>query len=133
MRERKTFSARWTTATADAELAKLHESIRTFMEWKPAGAGLPYAAPAQPRAWLDTLGASLGAFLVEKTILPKETLAAPEAALAAEATRAATSEVASLAFLTLRARLTKSGGASAPVGVALASSPLVEQAARLLA
>jgi hypothetical protein len=133
MRERKTFSARWTAATADTELAKLHELIRTFMEWQPAGVGLPYAAPAQPRPWLDTLGASLGAFLVEKSILPKETLAAPEAVLAAEAARAAASDRASLAFLTLRARLAKITGAVARTEVALAQSPLVDEAQKLLA
>ncbi len=132
MRERKTFAAKWTRATADAELAKLHEQIRTFMEWKPAGAGLAYAAPARPRAWLDTLGASLGAFLVEKNILPKETIAAADAVLATEAAGAAGSEVASLAYLTLRARLTKTVGASAPTNVALAPSPLVEQAVQAL-
>ena len=133
LRERKTFAARWTATTADVELAKLQEAVRTFMEWQPAGAGLPYMAPAQPRAWLDTLGASLGTFLVEKAILPKETLAATDAELAAVAARAATSEASSLAFLTLRARLTKISGAAAPAGVALAVSPLVEQAASLLA
>jgi hypothetical protein len=29
----------------------------------PAGAGLAYEPPASPRAWLDTLDASLGLFL----------------------------------------------------------------------
>lgn len=133
LKERKNFSAKWTRATADAELAKLHEQIRTFMEWKPAGAGLTYAAPAQPRAWLDTLGVSLGAFLVEKGILPKETIAAPEEVLATEVVKANASEVASLAWLTLRARLTKTTGATAPAGVKLADSPLVDRAASLLA
>lgn len=132
LRERKTFSAKWTRATADAELAKLHEQIRVFMEWKPTSAGLPYAVPAQPRAWLDTLGASLGAFLVEKAILPKETIAAPDAVLAAEAPRAAASETASLAWLTLRARLAKISGATAPEGVMLAESAIVVQAESLL-
>jgi hypothetical protein len=133
LRERKQFVAKWTRATADAELAKLHEQIRVFMEWKPAGAGLAYAAPARPRAWLDTLGASLGAFVVEKGILPPETIAAPDALLAAESARAADSEVAALAWLTLRARVTKATGATAPAGVALAGSPVVEQAEKLLA
>lgn len=132
LRERKTFAAKWTRATADAELAKLHEQIRTFMEWQPAGTGLGYAPPALPRAWLDTLGASLGAFLVEKAILPKETIAAADALLAAEAARAAANETASLAYLTLRARLTKSAGATAPAGVALAESAIVSEAARIL-
>jgi hypothetical protein len=132
LRERKTFAAKWTRATADAELAKLHEQVRTFMEWKPAGAGLGYAVPAQPRAWLDTLGASLGAFLVEKAILPKDTIVAPEAVLATEATNAASSEAASLAWLTLRARLVKSAGATAPAGVALAESAVVSQAQQIL-
>ena len=133
LRERKMFSAKWTRATADAELAKLHEQVRTFMEWQPAGPGLPYAVPAQPRAWLDTLGASLSAFLVEKGILPKETIAAPDAVLVAQAARAAGSEVAALAFLTLRTRLVKAAGATAPAGVRLADSAIVAQAASLLA
>jgi hypothetical protein len=132
-RERKTFAARWTPATADAELGKLHEQVRTFMEWSSAGAAFAYAPPAQPRAWLDTLGASLGFFLVEKKIIPAEQLVAPAAALAHAAQHAASGEAASLAFLTLRARAMKLGVAPAPAGVALAPSPLVEQAASLLA
>ena len=34
-RERKTFTVRWSPATADRELANLHEQIRLFMEWSP--------------------------------------------------------------------------------------------------
>ncbi len=131
LRERKTFTAKWTRATADVELAKLHEQVRAFMEWKPAGAGLGYTVPPQPRAWLDTLGASLGAFLVDKNILPKESFAMPEAVLAAEAARAAAGETASLAYLTLRARLTKAMGVPAPANVALVESALVTQASNL--
>ncbi|HXA14942.1 MAG TPA: hypothetical protein VNW23_07420, partial [Opitutaceae bacterium] len=62
-RERKTFLVRWTPATANAELTKLHEAIRAFMEWTPETRGLAYAPPAQPQAWLDLLGTSLGFFL----------------------------------------------------------------------
>lgn len=133
LRERKTFTARWTPATADVELTKLHEQIRTFMEWKPAGAGLAYAPPAQPRAWLDTLGAALGLFLVEKKILPSEALASPVESLAQAARQAATGEAASLAFLTLRARAKTLGLAPGLAEAALAPSPRVEQAASLLA
>ena len=133
LRERKTFTAHWNAATADAALTQLHAEVRAFMEWSPAGAVLAYAPPAQPRAWLETLGASLGLFLVDKAILPKEQLAAPAESLAQTVQRATLGEVESLAFLTLRARTTKLGLASPPAGVALASSPLVEQAAGLLA
>ena len=58
-RERKQFTARWTAATADAELAKLHEYVRAFMEWVPypEGSGIPYSAPSAPTVWLDALGA----------------------------------------------------------------------------
>ena len=132
LRERKTFGAKWTSATADGELTRLHEQIRTFMEWQPAGAGLGYAPPAQPRVWLDTLGASLGAFLVEKNILPKETIASPDLLLATEAPRAVAGETASLAWLTLRARLVKSVAATAPAKVTLADSAVVAQASQLM-
>src|SRR5581483_8007274 len=100
-RERKTFSARWSPATADEALAKIHGEVRRYMEWSPASAAFVYAAPTQPRAWLETLGASLGLFLLEKKILPAEQIRAPAEDLAGAAERAAASEAASLAFLTL--------------------------------
>ena len=130
-RERKTFSARWTPATADAALAQLHGEIRAFMEWSPASAALAYSPPVQPSTWLGTLGTSLSFFLAEKTILPKAQLAAPAESLAQAAQRAAASEMASLAFLTLSARAAKLVESPAPVGVALAASPLVTQARQI--
>ena len=101
-RERKSFEARWTPATADAELARLHEQLRLFFEWEamPAGTGLPYAPPAGATAWIDTLGASLSLFLAEKGVLPAGQLAPPPAPLAAAAAQPA----AALASLTLADR-----------------------------
>jgi hypothetical protein len=132
LRERKTFSAKWTAATADGELAKLHEQVRAFMECTPGGGGLAYAAPTQPRAWLDTLALSLRAFLVEKNILPAEQLAGSDDVVAFIAQRAATGEAASLAWLTLRARIAKHGlAAPASAAVTLAESPIVAQASSL--
>ena len=131
MKERKTFSARWTPATANAELTKLHEQVRAFMEWS-AGGGLSYAAPEQPVAWLDALATSLRLFLAEKNILPAEPAEVTAAAVERAALGAGTGEAASLAWLTLRARAAKLGGTPPPQG-ALASSPLVAQAASLLA
>ncbi|MSU50002.1 MAG: hypothetical protein EXS37_13110 [Opitutus sp.] len=126
-RERKVFNARWTPATADAALAGIHAELRGYMEWSPASAAFAYTIPAQPRAWLETLGASLGLFLVEKTILTRDQLAPVEADLLAAASRAATGEAASLAYLTLCARAVKLGFA-VPADVTLARSPLVLQA-----
>lgn len=50
LRERKQLTVRWTAATADAELTKLHEYIRAFMEWTPypEGSGSP-TPPRRPR------------------------------------------------------------------------------------
>jgi hypothetical protein len=126
-RERKQFAARWTPATADAGLAKLHEQIRLFMEWSPEPTGLAYAPPASPRAWLDTLGASLSLFLAEKTLLPPDQLADIDSLLARAAAAAPTGEAASLAFLTLRNRAERLAGA-ARLEAALAASPLIAQA-----
>ncbi len=128
MRERKQFTAKWTAATADVELAKLHEQVRLFMEWTPEKRGLAYAAPASPRAWLETLGASVALFLNEKNLLPKEQLASPETDLAHAAAHAATGEAASLAFLTLRNRAERLRLA-ARLDAVLANSPLIAQAA----
>lgn len=130
-RERKTFSARWTPSTVDAALAQLHSQVRAFMEWSPASAAFAYTIPTQPRAWLETLGASLGLFLVDKNILPREQLAPVGEDLRAAGQRAASNEAASLAFLTARARAAKLGVA-APEGAVLARSPLVIQAQKEL-
>jgi hypothetical protein len=130
-RERKTFSARWTPSTADAALSQLHTQVRTFMEWSPASAAFAYMIPSQPRAWLDTLGASLGLFLVEKAILPREQLAPVEQDLTATAQRATGGEAASFASLTFRARAARLGYA-APENGSLARSPLVIQAQQAL-
>lgn len=129
-RERKQFTARWTPATIDAELAKLHEQIRLFMEWTPEKKGLPYTAPASPRAWLDLLGVSLSLFLGEKNLLSKEQLVVPEEILTRAAVDAARSEAASLAFLTLRNRSERLGVA-ARLDAALANSPLIAQAGQI--
>lgn len=126
-RERKQFTARWAPATADAELAKLHEQIRLFMEWGPEKKGVPYAPPASPQVWLDTLGASLTLFLGEKNLLPKEQLAVSEETLARAGAAAAESERASLAFLTLRNRAEKLAIA-ARLDAALAASPRIARA-----
>lgn len=130
-RERKTFNVRWTPSTADAALTQLHSQVRMYMEWSPASASFAYTIPSQPRAWLDTLGASLGTFLVEKTILPREQLAPVEQDLKGTAQRASGSEAASLAWLTFRARVAKFGLAM-PAEATLARSPLVIQAQKAL-
>lgn len=130
-RERKTFSARWTPATAETTLTLLHEQVRAFMEWTPGAAAVPYVVPTQPRVWLETLATSLTLFLGEKNVMP---LPADAAAVGKEvqavAQRAATGEAASLAWLSARYRAGKLG-VPAPSGVALASSAIVAQADRI--
>lgn len=130
MRERKQLTARWNAATADAELAKLHEQVRLFMEWSPEKRGLTYVAPVSPRAWLEVLGASVSLFLHEKNLLPKEQLAPTEPDLAAAAAAAPAGEAASLAFIALRNRAEKLSLA-ARLDAALAQSPLIAQAAQV--
>ena len=113
-RERKQFSARWTPATMDLELTKLHQQIRQFMEWSmfPAGKGMTYTPPASPKAWLDVLGASLTLFLGEKSLLAPEQLTTTAAAQNTAALQAASGESASLAWLTLSAKARALGVAS---------------------
>ena len=133
IRERKQFTARWTAATADAELTGLHATLRQFMECTPypAGAGLAYTPPTAPRAWLDTLDASLGLFLADKNILP----AARLAPLAGDFDRAAAQTtgrvVASLAWLTLRARAVRLGLMPAVAEAPLAADSVVDKARQL--
>lgn len=132
-RERKTFTARWTPASADEALARLHADVRAFMEWSPASAAFAYVPPAKPRAWLDTLGASLGLFLAEKAVLPLAALAPSAEALAHAARHAAVGEAASFAFLTTRARIAKLDPSVDLAGeVALTRSPLVNEARKIL-
>lgn len=129
-RERKQFTARWAPATANAELAKLHEQIRLFMEWKPEKTGLNYAAPADPRTWLEILGASVSLFLAEKNLLPKDQVPSMDDVLARAAASANRSEAASLAYITLRNRAERLS-LSTRVDAALATSPLIAQAQQL--
>lgn len=83
-RELKQFVTRWTPATADEELKKFHELIRTYMEWKPADNGLTYAAPPAPFAYAHGLGAALSLFLAEKDVLASgQVPAGPELLLVA--------------------------------------------------
>jgi hypothetical protein len=103
-RERKQISLRWTPATADTELAKLHEYLRQFMEWNDGAAALPYTPPASPTAWMDTLGASVSLFLAEKNVLAVDQLPDFAATIQTATTQAASNEAASLACLTLLAR-----------------------------
>lgn len=130
-RERKAFTVRWTPSTADAALTELHAQVRGYMEWSPASAAFAYTIPPQPRPWLETLGASLALFLVEKSLLPAGQLAPVAADLQHAATRAPTSEAASLAFLTLGRRASTLQLALPPVAT-LARSPLVAQAQQAL-
>lgn len=71
-RELKAFATRWNPSTADAELGKFAELIRTYMEWKPAGSGLAYTAPASSLAYAQALGSALTLFLGEKGVLAPE-------------------------------------------------------------
>jgi len=133
-RERKQFNAWWSPATANAELANLRDEIRRFMEWRPypAGAGMGYAPPEAPFAWIDALGASLGLFLAGKKVWPKELLAPLTPSLETLAPVAARDPVAALAWLTLRARAKELGIDFDPVEVPLADHPIVAQARDLL-
>ena len=130
-RERKTFSARWTPATADAALLALHAQVRSYMEWSPASAAFAYTVPAKPRAWIDTLAASLGLFLVEKAILPATQLMPVEADLQEAAKNATAGEAASFGYLTLQMRAVKLQLAEPPADVVLARSALVTQAQKI--
>jgi hypothetical protein len=128
-RERKQFTARWTPATADAELARLHEQIRAFMEWTPDPRALAYTAPASPLAWLELLDASTVTFLAEKGVLAPA--AVPPLTLSdATAQFAATTPAASLAWLTLAARESRRGEPLPKIP--LNPDPLVFESAALL-
>jgi hypothetical protein len=127
-RERKQFTARWTPATADEELTKLHEQIRLFMEWQADESALAYQAPAAPRAWLDTLGASVTLFLAEKNLLPADQMPDFTEVMASAGKHAASNEAASLAYLTAEGRLKQLDLSAHATTPELAQTPLVETA-----
>lgn len=98
-RERKTFEVRWTPGNADQVLGQLHEHLRLYFECQE-GPGLPFEPAPRSLAWIDTLGASLSAFLVEKSVLPREQLSA----LPANLVDPSATTAAALARLTLAHR-----------------------------
>ena len=134
MRERKQFTVRWNSANADAELTKLHEYIRAFMEWTPypEGSGIPYSAPQHPTIWLDALGALLGLFLVEKGLQTKELLAPLSPVFDSLAQHAFSPPASSLAWVSLRMRAYALGIAPNLSEVLLSRHPTVAQARSLI-
>lgn len=131
-RERKQFTARWTPATADAELAKLHAQLRVYMEWASVTAPLAYTPPSASRVWLDVLGASLSLFLVGKNLLTKEQVPPLAPVLSRFAPEAVTNAASSLAWLTLIKRAREAGVAPAMAEVQLSMNPRVAKARQLL-
>jgi hypothetical protein len=135
-RERKQFSALWTQATADAELAKMRDTICRFMEWRPCadGDGLGYPGTDTPRLWLDGLGASLGLFLTGKKLSPLALLAPLAPAFRALRPLAGRDPAAALAWLTMVARARELGIDVGPevAETALFDHPVVAKARELL-
>ena len=91
---------------------------------------MPYAVPAAPREWLDTLGLSISLFLAEKQLLDQQQLAQVNEILSSAAAAATTSEAASLAYLTSRNRAERLSLASR-LEAALAQSPLIAEARQI--
>ncbi|GAB1489568.1 hypothetical protein MASR2M8_20210 [Opitutaceae bacterium] len=133
-RERKTFTARWSPATADRELANLHEQIRLFMEWSPypAGVALAYTPAPRPTEWIHTLGASLSLFLADKQVLPVDHIPPTTSWLDRIAENAATTESASIAWLTAADRARRLGLVASVPAVQLADGPIVTAAQQAL-
>lgn len=131
-RELKTFSARWTPATADTALQQIRDLLCTYMEWRalPADHGLAYAAPAAPLAYAQGLGASLTSFLSLKGLL------APEQSVDAlsvlqQAARANPDDVRSqLSLVSALLRQKAQGVAPDPVAFKLATDWLATPAAQ---
>ena len=128
-RERKTFEAKWTPATAESALTKLHEQVRFFFEWQQAAESMTYEPPASPTAWINTLAVSLSTFLADKGVLPVAQLNIPPIAGRPELTK----ESESLCHLTQQDRLDRLNPGSDRTEASLAATPLVEQAQAALA
>jgi hypothetical protein len=133
-RVRKTFTVRWTPATADQALTEFLTQLRTFMEFKayPAGQGLVYSLPPNIQDYVAALGSGLTLFLVEKQVLSSSQAVVPPELAARLDAGAAQSELASLLALSLHARagrLALQGFETLPI---LAATPAVDQARQAL-
>ncbi len=135
LKERKSFTIRYTSTTAQAEFTKLCDAVRMFMEWSsyPAGTAIDYTPPEDLLGWCDTLGTSLSLFLGDKGVLPKTYLENNDSALERLASRAAHSERDSLAYLTAVDRAQRIGAATPILDEShLFASPAVAEARNFL-
>ncbi len=110
-RELKAFTARWTPSSVDAELTRLQEQMRAYMEWvaMPAGEGLAYVAPTSPVAYLRGLGTALTFFLGEKGVIAPEQQPADPAELLRAAQANPDHVAAQLALVSLLLRKKAAG------------------------
>jgi hypothetical protein len=133
-RERKAFNVRWTPSTADEALAQFHTQLCTFMEHAPypSGQGLRYVLPSRLHDYIEALGGGLTLFLGEKQVLPRARMILPAELMDRAGKAAADSEMASLLALGLQARARRLGLEAFPPPPALAVTPAVEQARRIL-
>lgn len=129
-RELKAFLVRWTPATADAELGKFHELLRTYLEWSPLPAGLAYASPASPAAYLQGLGALVTDFLAEKGVLPATQAPDGSGALLRSAQANPDDARAQLALVALLLRRKARGVAADPAALQHASAWLASEKAQ---
>jgi hypothetical protein len=128
-RELKTFTTRWAPADADAVLAQFHQQLKTYMEWKPATGGLPYAAPAAPLSHIQALAGSLTLFLDEKQMLAPEFVTAPAELFLKNAQTNPTDARAQLALVTALQRLQARGATVDEAALAHARAWLASEAA----
>jgi hypothetical protein len=134
LRERKQISIRWTAANADAELKKLHEYVRAYMEWAPypEGSGIPYAPPSSATAWLDVLASLLNLFLIEKSLLPRDQLGEFQPIFDEFAPHAFSPPASSLAWISLRSKAAALGLEPSLSDVLLSRHPAVVRARSLI-
>ena len=91
----------------------------------------PSSPPPSPTAWLDTLGALLGLFLIEKKLMPRDLLPPLAPVFDLFAPHAFSPPASSLAWISLRTRAESLGAAPALAEVLLSSHPAVARARTL--